>query len=65
MELTNKQIADARQSISDELQIEVQYIQNLKAEDSYVTVAVNGGFYYAKITATGKVKKGSVRKDFS
>lgn len=56
--MNNEELGKA---VAEELNLPVEFVQDVQVIDNCVYVTINGGSYTAKLTKTGKLKKGSVR----
>lgn len=64
--MTNQKDINLKKQISDELLVESNFIRIVSQEVESFDFVVNGVAYYtAKLTKVGKIKKGSIRRDFA
>lgn len=48
--------------ICDELEVGIEFVKFVEFEEDYVDFYVSGVPYFGKLTKTGRIKKGSIRK---
>lgn len=64
--MTTQNDISLKKQISDELLVESNFIHIVNKDVESFDFVVNGATYYtAKLTKTGKIKKGSIRRDFA
>lgn len=64
--MTTQKDTSLEKQLSDGLIIESNFIQIVNQEVESLDFVVNGVTYYtAKLTKAGKIKKGSIRRDFA